>query len=229
MSKRAIGREMDRYEIDKRIVKTIAVKPKVTIDGIAKETGLSYTAVRNSLQRLVNLGVVVEASDTERQVQRGRPATYFRIEKGLQLFIPPRQFKHLALTLVEQIMKEEGPEHVAGLLDRAAIVEVERLSTEWEKDKTYPKSLEQMVQAICDYINEHGCYAKHIPFEKGFYVQVNNCVYHGVASEYPGTICRYHESLITHMVHYHDRSLIVSHEQAIAEGAKNCRYVISHQ
>jgi len=229
MSKRAIGREMDRYEIDQRIVETIVVKPKVTIDGIAKETGLSYTAVRNSLQRLLNLGVVVEATDTERHVQRGRPATYFRIDKGLQLFIPPRQFKHLALTLVSQIVKEEGPEHVAGLLDRAAKVEAERLSMEWEKEETQPKTLEQIVQAICGYINEHGCYAEHTPSENGFYVHVNNCVYHAVSSEYPGTICRFHESLISHLAHYHDKALTVIHEQAIAKGAHNCRYIISHR
>jgi predicted ArsR family transcriptional regulator len=229
MSKRAIGRVMDRYEIDQRIVETIAVKPKVTIDGIANETGLSYTAVRNSLQRLVNLGVVVEATDTERQVKRGRPATYYRIDKGLQLFIPPRQFKHLALTLVEQIMKEEGPEHIAGLLDRAAKLQVQEMAAAWEKENTQPQTLEQMVQAICDYINEQGCYAKHTPFEKGFYVHVNNCVYHGVSTQFPGTVCRYHESLITHMAHHHDKSLIVSHQEAIAKGAHHCQYVISRR
>ncbi len=229
MSKRAVGRVLDRYEIDQRIVETIAVKPQVTIDGIAKETGLSYTAVRNSLQRLMNLGVVVETTDTEGPARRGRPATYFRIDKGLQLFIPPRQFKHLALTLVEQLITEEGPEHVTGLLERAAKLQVERLSVTWEKEKTRPKDLAQMVQTICDYINEQGCYAKHTPFEKGFYLQVNNCVYHGVSTTYPGTICRYHESLITLMAHSHNKSLIVTHEQAIAEGAHNCRYIIAHR
>lgn len=226
MSKRAVGRVMDRYEIDQRIVETIAVKPQVTIDGIAKETGLSYTAVRNSLQRLVNLGVIVETTESEGPTRRGRPATYFRIDKGLQLFMPPRQFQHLALTLVEQLVTEEGPEHVVGLLDRAAQLEVKRLTGAWKTTKTLPKNLDQMVQAICDYINEIGCYAKHQAFSKGFYVYVHNCVYHGVATTYPGTICRYHESFITHMIHAHDKSLNVTHDQAIAEGAHNCQYTI---
>ena len=220
---------MDRYEIDQRIVETIATKPQVTIDGIARETGLSYTAVRNSLQRLINLGVVDETTDTEGPTRRGRPATYFRIDKGLQLFIPPRQFKHLALTLVEQLISEEGPEHVADLLDRAAKLQVDRLALTWKKEQTTPKTLGQMVQAICDYINEQGCYAKHIPFEKGFYLQVNNCVYHGISTSYPGTVCRFHESLITHMAHFHDKSLQVIHEQAIAEGAHHCRYTIARR
>ena len=229
MSKRAVGRVMDRYEIDQRIVETIVIKPQVTIDGIAKETGLSYTAVRNSLQRLINLRVVVEAKGSEGPARRGRPATYFRIDKGLQLFMPPRQFQHLALTLIEQLITEEGPDHIVGLLDRAAQLQVKRLTREWEKSKSRPKDLAQMVQAICDHINDQGCYAKHQAFSKGFCVYVHNCVYHSVATSYPGTICRYHESFITHMIHVHDKSLSVKHDQAIAEGAHNCQYTIARQ
>jgi len=226
MSKRAVGRVMDRYEIDQRIVEVIAVNPQVTIDGIAKETGLSYTAVKNSLQRLANLGVVIETAEVEGPAQRGRPATHFEIDQGLALFIPPRQFQHLALTLVHQLVQEEGPEHVADLLDRAAQSQVERLTSSWEQEKTKPKTLEQMVQFICDYINEQGCYAKHTAFESGYHIQVNNCVYNGIAEIYPGTICRYHESLIIHLVQSHDKSLSIEHDTAMAEGAHHCRYVI---
>jgi predicted ArsR family transcriptional regulator len=229
MSKRAVGRVMDRYEIDQRIVETIALNPQVTIDGIAKKTGLSYTAVRNSLQRLINLQVVVETTESEGPTRRGRPATYFRIDKGLQLFMPPRQFQHLALTLIEQLITEEGAEHIVGLLDRAAQLQVKRLRSEWEKAKTQPKNLAQVVQAICDYINDQGSYAKHQAFSKGFYLYVHNCVYHAVATTYPGTICQYHESFITHMIHSHDKSLNVTHEQAIAEGAHNCQYTIARR
>jgi predicted ArsR family transcriptional regulator len=217
---------MDRYEIDSQIVKTIVTKPNVTIDGIAKETGLSYTAVRNSIQRLVNLGVVVETSETEGPARRGRPATYFQIDKGLKLFIPPRQFKHLAITIIDQLITDEGLEHVVGILDRAAKQQVERLSANWEKLKTRPKTLGDMVQFICDHINEQGCYAKHQVFSKGYYLYVGNCVYHGVSTAYPGTICRYHESLITHLIRAHDKSLQITHDEAIAQGAHKCQYTI---
>ncbi len=229
MSKRALGRVMDRYEIDSRIVETIATKPQVTIDGIAKATGLSYTAVRNSLQRLVHLGVVIETTDTEGPARRGRPATYFQIDKGLKLSIPPRQFQHLAITLVEQLIEEEGIEHVVGLLDRAAKLQVERLIVKWDKSRTRPNTLADMVQFICDHINEQGCYAKHQAFSKGFYLYVGNCIYHGVSTTYPGTICRYHESLITNLVRTHDKYLQITHDEAIAEGAHKCQYTITHR
>ncbi len=226
MSKKAVGRLLDRYEIDQRIVESIVMYPNLTIDGIANQTGLSYTAVRNSLQRLVSLGVVVEAMDSESPTRRGRPARYFKIDKGLELFIPPRQFQHLAFMLVEQIIQEHGLEHIASLLNRAAKLQVERLTFEWKQTKTHPKNLEQMIQAICDYLNQQGCYAKHTPFEKGYYIQVSNCVYHRIAASYPRTICRYHESFITYMVHYHDKALGITHEETMADGAHHCRYVI---
>lgn len=226
MSRKAIGRVLDRYEIDQRIVEIVAIKPNSTIDAIATETGLSYTAVRNSLHRLISLKVIVEAYHTEGPSRRGRPATLFRIDKGLQIFIPPKQFQHLALTLIEQLIQEEGTEHVASLLDRAAQLQVTRVISVWEEGNTMPKTLENVLERICDYINQQGCYAKHTSFEKGFYIHVNNCVYDGIATTYPGTICRYHESFITHMIQHHDKAIDVSHEQSIAEGAHNCRYVI---
>ncbi|MFX1300077.1 MAG: helix-turn-helix transcriptional regulator [Promethearchaeota archaeon] len=226
MSRKAIGRVLDRYEIDQRIVEIVAVKPNSTIDAISTETGLSYTAVRNSLQRLISLKVIVETYDTEGPSRRGRPATLFRIDKGLQIFIPPRQFQHLALTLIEQLIKEEGTEHVATLLDRAAQLHVMRILSEWEEVDNMPESLENVVQRICDYINEQGCYAEHSPFEKGFYILVNNCVYNGIATTYPGTICRFHESFITHMIQHHDQAIDITHDQSIAKGDHHCRYII---
>ncbi|MFX1576112.1 MAG: helix-turn-helix transcriptional regulator [Promethearchaeota archaeon] len=227
MSKRAIGRELDRYEIDRRIVETIALKPQVTIEGIAQETGLSYTAVKNSLHRLRDLGVVIESTKVESPARRGRPAFHFQIDQGLTLFIPPRQFQHLALTLVSQLAQEEGQEYVAGILERAAKSQVQRVASQWEKEKSIPRTLEEMVRFICAYINEQGCYARHRPSERGFYILVNNCVYNGIAGTFPGTICRFHESLIFNLIHQYDKSLLVEHEQAMAEGAHNCRYAIS--
>ncbi len=226
MSKKAMGRVLNRYEIDQRIVEVITLNPQSTIDQIAKETGLSYTAVRNSLQRLMSLGVVDESYESEGPARRGRPAAYFQIDKGLHIVIPPRQFQHLALTIIDQLVQEEGPEHVAGLLDRAAQLQVNRMVRNWEEEKTVPKNLVQMLDRICEYINEQGCFAKHVAHKKGFYIQVSNCIYDKIASAYPGTICRYHESLITNLIQHHDDSITISHEKAMADGADHCLYAI---
>ena len=224
-----MGRVLDRYEIDQRIVEVVSTTPDATISTISGETGLSYTAVRNAIDRLVTLGVIVEDTDIGGPSRRGRPATYFRLEKSLHIRIPPRQFQHLALTLIEQLIQEEGLEHVAGLLDRAAQDQVSIITESWKATKTLPKSLEQMVQRICEYINEQGCHARHETFSKGFYIYVHNCVYHSIAANYPGTICHYHESLITHFIKFHSKSLDIIHEEAIAQGAHQCRYVVTRR
>jgi predicted ArsR family transcriptional regulator len=229
MSKNGMGRVLDRYEIDQRIVEVVSTQPDATISIIADETGLSYTAVRNAIDRLVTLGIIVETSLTDGPSRRGRPATYFRIEKSLHIRVPPRQFQHLALTLIHQLIQEEGTEHVGSLLYRAAQEQVARITTSWKEAKAVPKSLEQMVQRVCDYINEQGCHARHEPFSKGFYIYVHNCVYHSIATNYPGTICQYHESLITHFIKFHNKSLSINHEEAIAEGAHQCRYVVTRR
>ncbi|MFX0169648.1 MAG: helix-turn-helix transcriptional regulator [Candidatus Hodarchaeota archaeon] len=229
MSKNGMGRVLDRYEIDQRIVEVIATQPDATITVIADETGLSYTAVRNALNRLVTLGIIVETSEAEGPSRRGRPASFFRVERALQILVPPRQFQHLALTLIEQLIQEEGVDHVVGLLDRAAELQVSRLITSWKNTDGLPKTLEQMVKRICEYINQQGCYARHEAFSKGFYIHVHNCIYHSIATAYPGTVCRYHESLISHLIKFHNKSLFIEHEESIAHGAHECRYVVARR
>lgn len=226
MSRKGIGRTLDRYEIDTRIVETIAFNKSATIEIIANETGLSYTAVRNSLRRLVTLGVVEETYLTEGPSRRGRPATFFRLDKGLKILIPPRQFQHLATTIIEQLVQEQGETQVANLLDRAASVQAQRLVTTWKSEETYPDSITEMLERICEYINQQGCYATHSPIKDGFYIQVNNCVYEDVATSYPGTICHFHGNLIEHLITNFDNSVSITHEKAIAKGDAHCRYVI---
>ncbi|MDO8056726.1 MAG: winged helix-turn-helix transcriptional regulator, partial [Candidatus Hermodarchaeota archaeon] len=63
MPKNGMGRVLDRYEIDQRIVEVVSTTPDATISTISGETGLSYTAVRNAIDRLVTLGVIVENTD----------------------------------------------------------------------------------------------------------------------------------------------------------------------
>lgn len=229
MPRKGIGRVWDRYEIDTQIVKTIAFNPDATIDAIAKATGLSYTAVKNSLQRLVILGVVEETYAAEGANRRGRPSTFFRIDKGLQILIPPRQFHHLAQILIEQLVQERGTKEVSHLLNRAAKLQADKLMSAWESEKSTPSSLVEVIDRLCDYINQQGCYATHSTMKTGYYIQVNNCVYDDIAGRFPGTICSYHSTLITYCITTFDDSVSITHEQSIASGDPHCRYVIVRQ
>ena len=168
MVSEALGRVINRYEIDSRIVETIAFNPHATIDLVAKETGLSYTAVRNGLQRLVELGVISQTEAIGGPGRRGRPAALFSLERGLRIQIPPRNFDHLADILIEQLIKEDGTEQVQKLLDRAAKQQAKRLIKSWKEARSLPRSIDQMVARICDYINSQGCFAKHFSKNEKF-------------------------------------------------------------
>jgi predicted ArsR family transcriptional regulator len=140
MPKEAVGRVLDRYEIDSKIVECITLHPETTIDFISKQTQLSYTAVRNSLTRLAGLGVIIQVDSFEGTGRRGRPAARFRLDKGLQILIPPRHFQHLATVLIEQLIENEGVAHVGELLENAGKIQAAKLVAAW-KHNSAPTTL----------------------------------------------------------------------------------------
>ncbi|MFX1476016.1 MAG: helix-turn-helix transcriptional regulator [Promethearchaeota archaeon] len=228
MPKEAVGRVLDRYEIDTKIVECITLHPKSTIDFISKETNLSYTAVRNSLTRLTSLGVVIQTDQLEGSGRRGRPAARFRLDKGLQILIPPRHFQHLATVLIDQLIEKEGVAQVEKLLDRAGQVQATKLVAAWKED-TISSSLRSVLQRISKLYNSIGGYSQVRRNQDGFYLEVKNCVYGDVAAAYPHTICRYHESLIANILlqALAGSSVTVKHEQVMAVGDHQCQFRIS--
>lgn len=228
MEKEAVGRVLDRYQIDSRIVECITLHPDSTIDYISKETRLSYTAVRNSLTRLVGLGVIVQLDQVMGSGRRGRPAARFRLDKGLQILIPPRHFQHLATVLIEQLIENEGAAHVAELLEKAGKIQASKLVAAW-KEEGSPTSLRSTVQRISKLYNSLGGYSQVRRNRDGFYLEVKNCVYGDVASNYPQTICRYHESLISSLLSYtlEDTDVSVKHIMIMAQGDHQCQFRIT--
>ncbi len=226
LRKEAIGRVLDRYEIDSRIVECIAFNPKANIDLISKETGLSYTAVRNGLMRLVELGVVEEISETRSKRQRGRPATLFRLDKGLQIILPPRQFEQLAAALIEQIVKDEGLQRVENLLTQAAQLQAQKILQEWEQQNELPSSLRAIVEQVEGYMHSIGCYAKTRKNRGQYAIQIHNCVYSKIALKYPATLCHFHYNLISSLIQGVKSNTTVTHKQSIAQGAAYCLFLI---
>lgn len=227
MPKEAIGRVLDRYEIDSKIVECVTLNPGSTIDFISKQTRLSYTAVRNSLTRLTGLGVVIQIDQLEGSGRRGRPAARFRLDKGLQILIPPRHFQHLATVLIEQLIENEGVAQVGKLLERAGKAQASKLVAAWKEEVTLT-SLRSVVQRISKLYNSLGAYSQVRRNRDGLYLEVKNCVYGDIATTYPQTICRYHESLIATALHQTvaGSGVTVKHLKVIAKGDQQCQFRI---
>ncbi len=228
MAKEAVGRILDRYEIDSKIVECVTLHPAATIDFISKGTGLSYTAVRNSLTRLTGLGVVIQLDQIMGSGRRGRPAARFRLDKGLQILIPPRNFQHLATVLIEQLIEKEGAAHVGGLLERAGKIQASKLVAAWKVDAALT-SLQSVMQRISKLYNSLGGYSQVRRNRDGYYLEVKNCVYNDIAAAYPSTICCYHESLIANalILALVGSSVTVKHVKSMAKGDSQCQFRIS--
>ncbi|MFX1563797.1 MAG: helix-turn-helix transcriptional regulator [Promethearchaeota archaeon] len=221
-----MGRILNRYEIDSRIVECITANPTANIDIISKETGLSYTAVRNSLHRLISMNVLEQIERTTESRGRGRPAMLFRLTKGLQILIPPRQFQNLAVALIDQLIHEEGPNRVEQLLTKSANREATKLINLWKVENALPRTTDAMVERICDFFNRQGSNVR-CDFEEGkHYIKVYNCIYSDIAISYPQTICCYHFNLIISLIKFLNTKNTVTHETSIAKGDPHCIYVI---
>ncbi len=227
MAKEAVGRVLDRYEIDARIVECVTLHPDATIDYISTQTKLSYTAVRNSLTRLASLGVIIQIDPIEGSGRRGRPAARFRLDKGLQILIPPRHFQHLATVLIEQLIENEGASHVGDLLDKAGEVQASKLVAAWKLNGG-PDDLRGAVQLVSKLYNSLGAYSQVRRNRNGLFLEVKNCVYGDIATTYPNTICRYHESLIANALHkaLAESNVTVEHVMVLAKGDHQCQFHI---
>lgn len=222
----AVGRLLDRYEIDAQIVRCITLKPEATIEFISQQTKLSYTAIRNGLRRLASLGVIEQYEPTGER-GRGRPAARFRLDRGLQILIPPRQFQHLASTIIEQLVREEGVPRVEKLLENAAHAHATEFYGMWQKEGAVPTSLRATLERICEVLNLQGCYAVIASGGQTQYLEVHNCIYVDLAIHYPGTICHYHSTLIGQLLRLATSTAIHVHESKIAQGDPFCRFAIT--
>ena len=225
--RQAVGRLLDRYEMDTRIVEYVALHPEATIELIAKETGLSYTAVRNSLHRLVQMGVL-EEQPTQHPGRRGRPALRFRLRKGLHIRSPPRCFEHLATILLDQIIHDEGEEGAQLLLKRAGKLHATRLYQTWKNQdpQNLPATPRTCLERICQEYNRLGGYAQLTEQNNILAVQVRNCVYSELAGAYPGVICTFHTSFMTHLLRLATKNphLTVTHASCMAKGDPHCQF-----
>jgi predicted ArsR family transcriptional regulator len=226
VSGRRMGRVLDRYDIDAQIVRCIALKPEATIEFISQQTKLSYTAIRNGVHRLASLGAIEEYEPTGKR-GRGRPAARFRLDRGLRILIPPRQFQHLAGTIIEQLVREEGTPRVERLLENAARAHATELYVSWQKEGAVPTSLASVLERIRDILNLQGCYAVTRIEGPVHCLEVHNCVYVDLAVNYPGTICHYHSTFIGHLAGLAIPRAKHTHESKISQGDQVCRFFIT--
>jgi predicted ArsR family transcriptional regulator len=111
---------------DIAILDILRKKSELTVSQIAVATGVTATAVRQRLNRLMGKGLVDRVAT---RAGRGRPAHHYRLtEKGRRQ--SGSNFADLAIALWHEIRSVEDPKVRRGLLERLAIRLAEMYDTQ---------------------------------------------------------------------------------------------------
>jgi predicted ArsR family transcriptional regulator len=214
-----------RYDFLKEIVEYIATHPGSTIPEIVESTTYSYTAVKHALDELVKQGVL--KSERRPCSKRGRPATYFKLDKPFMIVSPSRQYLYLSKMIMQGLLEKLGVDGVKKFFSDLG----EKMGIEAARSMTSAK--ERMTTAGCGrfvekYLNEYGAHAKASVSGSKINVTVENCIFYEISKEYGGVTCEAHESFFRSFFKEIANATLMnlSHEQCMAKGDKCCMFKI---
>jgi predicted ArsR family transcriptional regulator len=216
---------VERYDFLKDIVEYVAMHPSSTIPEIVESTTYSYTAVKHALDELVKQGVL--KSERRLVSKRGRPASYFTLDKPFMIITPPRQYLFLSKMIMQGLFEKLGYDGVKKFFSDLG----EKMGTEAAKSITSEKV--SMTYAECGrfverYLNEMGAHAKTSTSGGRINVTIQNCVFYEVSKEYEGVTCEAHESFFKAFFQTFSNITLInfSHEKCMAKGADCCQFRI---
>jgi DeoR family suf operon transcriptional repressor len=175
--------------------------------------GVTTTAVRQHLNTLLAEGYV-----ERRRVNAGvgRPHhAYIATAKVNELFAC--HCDDLALTLLEEVFEQEGPERAAKLLDRVG----DRLARRYG-ESVRSELLVDRVQELAGELNKRGVLTDvAIEGENTFILKTYNCPYHELAQEYRD-VCDMDENLMRKVL-----GADVNLSSCIMDGHGGCSFVVN--
>jgi predicted ArsR family transcriptional regulator len=216
---------VERYDFLTRIVEFIATHPSSTIPQIVESTTYSYTAVKHALDELVKQGVI--RSERKLNSRRGRPATYFTLDKPFMIITPPRQYLHLSRMIMQGLLERFGEDGVKKFFSDLG----EKMGADAAKSMALGKgrmSIAECGRFVEKYFNELGAYSKVSVSGHGIKLTIQNCVFYEVSKEYKGITCEGHESFFRAFFKAVANITLmnVSHEQCMAKGDECCIFKI---
>ncbi len=142
----------------------------------------------------------------------GRPQhVYSLTDQAEGLF--PNNYRHLAVGLIQQI-GEKLPEQQANVILEGV---ADHMASEVD---LHDLSLEQRLDRVIDYLNNHGYEAHWSTCHEGFLLTTTNCPYHHVAPQ-SDALCNMDMRLVSSLLGVVPRML-----SRVAEGDSACTYLI---
>lgn len=204
-------------ETRRQILEILRDRHEATVDQIVRDLtdqrGESITAVtvRHHLTKLQEEGFV-SMPQLQRRSSPGRPRHVYALTDSGETFFPNnyQQLTKSLLSVMQQTLSSHQInviiEGVAGAMAAGANVP--------------PGTLPDRLNAVVQYLSEHGYEAAWRYHERGFVLQTSNCPYHNVAHE-TDLLCQMDMRLISTMLGIVPRMM-----SRVADGDDVCSYFI---
>ena len=188
-------------------------KKGLTIDELARELGITRTAVQQHALTLEQGGYIEKGDLTN---TGGRPGRVYVLSKdGIELF--PKQYSWFAELLLKSIKDEVG-----GPALEEKLQEIGRgLAQNW-KGKLQGLSLAEKIKEVSEFMQTLG-YKTEVETHDGDELPVlkaHNCIYHHLAQDFE-EVCKLDCALLESLL---DRE--IDHEECIVKGDEVCKFKI---
>lgn len=196
----------------KVILTMLKTQGQLSVSDMSKQLGITEMAVRRHLNTLERDGLI--ETRLVRQAM-GRPTHfYFLTDHADDLF--PKNYHHLTLDLLGELLEEEGQERIEFLFKRRE----DRLVGKYQS-RMQAKSLEERVSELASIQNENGYMVKWEQQREGeFLLSEHNCPITQVANRYQQA-CQCELSLFQRLL-----GVNVERTECLAKGGTKCTYVI---
>lgn len=189
-----------------------SVPKPLTADELVKRIGITKTAVKLHLERLMDLKLVT-FEDQKGQV--GRPTRYYKLSsEGEEVF--PRQYSWLANLMLKKLLKDNSKVEISHFMREMADSIYDQFSASLESEH-----LDTRLEKLNSLLNEIGYNTTLKSNSKEYQIEAFNCVYHKIAKDNP-ELCQFDLQLIKK-----SSKLNPVLKSCIAKGGSSCLFCLA--
>jgi len=215
-----------RWATAVRVSEYITANPRSSIPQISQGTKLSYTAVRNAIQELLQLGVLKEVKKP-REKGKGRPSVRYVVDKPFTIIIPPREYKTLCEWLLEGLLEKYGNK-AKKILSAIGENVGKKTVDSWrsEEDGRIPP-FSYCLKMFQEKLNNLHSFCEIKANKHDIILSIKNCIFKELTIKYCDLICAFHESYIkSTLKECYNKKLKMTHEKFISKGDEACIFRI---
>ncbi len=195
-----------------QIIKLLQRHGPMGIKEMRQALGVSDTAIRQQLQRLIADGLVTSQKASSKG--RGRPGrVYVLTDQARHLFAC--ECETLALALYNELLLDQGPEVVQRLLDRVG----QKLAAQYQA-QVRGQALQERIQVFAQLLDDRGVMSEVIEHEDAWVLHEYNCPYHELATAHH-EICAMEQKMLSQVL-----GAEVELAHTIVDGHYHCAFVV---